>query len=369
MLARYNKLSSLLGLAALTLLAKSASADTVYGSVTCEPGTGACDACFASPAACNIIGQTTGPRSTCAPGPSATVSPGASYVIANPSVYMLHWGTYWNGAAAEAAGDVNAWSRIGTDWRFWKPLAEYSPGITYTASSAIPFGSSTVPGAVPAMGSATATHSVFISDANDIQAELINEIVANKIPQPDNQRIYVVVLPPYVGTQEYGFSGYHSFVSFSGHYVWYAVIVEQNPPSSFANPQFPTAQWRPRDYLISHELYEATSDPIPGLGWHSQSCGGGSEVADLCEQLFANPIDGYTVATFWSNAANGCVGPAFLDTSIPPTPGIGDGCGYQCNENSDTLQTVCKTVKCPKCTTPAQCCTQAGGYWDGKYCE
>jgi hypothetical protein len=363
-------LSALLAFAAVSLASGAAGATTVYGSVTCEASTGACDACPAIPAPCNMIGQTTGPRSTCAPGAAATVSaPSNRHTLTTPSVVLTHWGNYWSAQASEAAGDVDAWETIGRDWRFWQPLSEYS-AIPYTSGSTIPFSSATVTTAVPAMNAASASNTVTISDVNDIQNELIHEMVQNVIPMPDSQKIYVVVLPPYVQTAGDGFSGYHSWFSFNGQYVFYAVIPQRTPPASFANPQFPTAEWRPRDYLISHELYEATTDPLwsLGSGWSTSGCGSATEVADLCEFLFANPIDGFTVATFWSNASNGCVGPASLDTRPPPKPTRLDGCGYMCNENYDTLQQSCATISC-RCYSPAQCCEQAGGYWDGKYCE
>jgi hypothetical protein len=193
-------------------------------------------------------------------------------------------------------------------------------------------------------------------------------MAATTIPMPDSSRIYVVVLPPYVQTSGDGFSGYHSWFSFNGQYVWYAVIPQKTPPASFANPQFPTAEWRPRDYLIAHEVYEATSDPMPFTGFSLGGCGPYTEIADICEGFFSNPIDGYTVATLWSNAAGGCVGPASLDTAAPSVPTRFEGCGYVCNENTDTLQKSCKQISCA-CGSPAQCCILAGGEWDGKYCE
>jgi hypothetical protein len=316
------------------LAAPAAGAQTVYGFATCNPQTGACDYCHL-PGVCNMqVAQ-----GSCSGSPASVSAPASPSVIANPTVYLVHWGSYWTSNASQAAGDVTVWKKIGTDWRFWQPLSEYSPGITYGSPSVIDFGSQTVPGANP-WGTGT-----YVADWQ-VQAELKNELDAATLLPPDGHRIYVIVLPPGV-SDDYGLTGYHGYLSYGSQSVPYAVIATASPNGFvISNPTFASATWRGIDTLISHEVYEATTDLLTQpFGWTNGACGTSTEIADICESFFSNPIDGYTVATFWSNKAGGCIGPVDLNTTDPGPPAY--GCGWQCNTNTDTTISNCATLTCP----------------------
>ena len=171
--------------------------------------------------------------------------------------------------------------------------------------------------------------------------------------------IWVVILPPgvSVGTTP---DAYHASVNISGLNYPYAAIPGSGaiPGDSYfegQNPFFPTAKMRGQDIAISHEVYEAVTDSA-GMGWWAPACAG-QEVADLCEGLVTDPIDGYTLSSFWSNAAQGCVGPANLNTTTPKTPPCG------CAENKDTLAEACTgTLCCPRGTGDCggYCCRCVG---------
>jgi hypothetical protein len=360
-----------------------AGAQTVYGTATCSTQTGACDECFYTPGfPCNDMLPSppfVGYPGACS-GTTASVSaPSSPSVIANPTLYLLHWGSYWSSHASDAATDVTAWHTIGTDWRFWAPLAEYSPGITYGPGASIGFGATTVTNLLTGVSTASG---VTVHDYQ-VQAELAAEITSSVIPAPDGHRIYVVMLPPGVAG-EYGYTGYHGPIANGSQQAGYAVISTQNPTTT-STPTYSFesyAVWRGIDSQISHEIYETTTDLwLAPSGWSTWVCGWASEVADLCEDFFSDPIDGYVVSTFWSNKASGCVGPANLDTSVPKIPAA-PSCGDPvCNVNKDTLFEQCATLDCPSeylcganhlcrhCVGAAQCCAAAGGVWDGKYCE
>jgi len=53
----------------------------------------------------------------------------------------------------------------------------------------------------------------------------------------------------------------------------------------------------------SHELCEAITDPIPGLGWYDDTNG---EIGDICAWQ-TKKAGAYTVQLEWSNKAGGCV--------------------------------------------------------------
>lgn len=359
--------SAVFALAFATSHLASAYAGIVYGGVSCAAGS-ACDDCNPNLATCDrdgLLFQSPYP-SMCTPGeePIAISLASPAAVVANPNIFMLHWGNYWEGAGGDLANDdVGAWKTIGTDWRFWSPLAEYSPSIAaYGPLSRIPFGWQTIPNpsAASAINSAGPSSIVTITD-HEIQTELNLEIVSGTqgVPMSNRTQIYVIVLPPYVQTELSGNSyHWHFNLTTTGQSVWYAVITglvsEQH--ASSPNSQFPKAQYRGMDHVIAHEVYEAVTNPEGGFGYVVQEECGGGEIADMCEDFYSDPIDGYSVGTFWANQAGGCVGPANLDISPPPPPSPDDGCGLLCNENTDTLETNCVFFKCPPphCT-PATC--------------
>jgi hypothetical protein len=99
---------------------------------------------------------------------------------------------------------------------------------------------------------------------------------------PEQGVAYVIVLPPGSGStysNQMGFAGYHFF----GHGVPYAVVT-------------------PNEILISHEIYEMTTDPAM-LGIHVS---GLKEVGDVCEGRFVD-FAGITVQQVWSFAKNQCL--------------------------------------------------------------
>jgi hypothetical protein len=53
----------------------------------------------------------------------------------------------------------------------------------------------------------------------------------------------------------------------------------------------------------SHELCEAITDPIPGLGWYDDTNG---EIGDICAWQ-TRKLGAYTVQLEWSNKASACV--------------------------------------------------------------
>jgi hypothetical protein len=53
----------------------------------------------------------------------------------------------------------------------------------------------------------------------------------------------------------------------------------------------------------SHELCEAITDAVPGMGWYDDNNG---EIGDICAWKMKQ-VGGYTVQQEWSNKANNCV--------------------------------------------------------------
>lgn len=136
-----------------------------------------------------------------------------------------------------------------------------------------------------------------------IQHMLQGLIAAGSVPPASANRLYFIYLPPGVKVIQGGsascqaFCGYHNDIAGQ---VFYAAI-----------PFFPgcsgcTGGLAPFDALTStssHELCEATTDPIPGQGWYDDSNG---EIGDICAWK-TKMLGAYTVQLEWSNSANQCV--------------------------------------------------------------
>jgi hypothetical protein len=58
--------------------------------------------------------------------------------------------------------------------------------------------------------------------------------------------------------------------------------------------------------VVSHEMAEMATDPLPGEGWYSDTdiANGGGEIGDLCNMLMS--VDGQQVTMLWSNKDGDC---------------------------------------------------------------
>ena len=149
----------------------------------------------------------------------------------------------------------------------------------------------------------------YLQDSQ-IQAELQAQITAGHLQAPNANRLYVVYVEPGVAirtsdgaTSINTFLGYHD--SFTGRTasgssinLYYAVIAYpggRNPTSS--SQGFATDLDEMTD-VASHELGEAVTDPIPGLGWYDFNLDG--EIGDLTNlgyssNLHVTRLNGYLV--------------------------------------------------------------------------
>jgi hypothetical protein len=112
---------------------------------------------------------------------------------------------------------------------------------------------------------------------------------------PDTSTIYVVMLPNGV-TSAYdtssGFIGHHQTYTYKGTTIWYAVVEYSSDTRRTMN-------------VITHEVYEAATDPDLSTGYWDPAHGGETEVGDLCN-LQTLMIDGYPVQQVWSQQACAC---------------------------------------------------------------
>lgn len=150
---------------------------------------------------------------------------------------------------------------------------------------------------------------------------------ATGVPSPDDNSLYVVYLPPTVNISDFGKSTCSDFGAY--HFTSYLPETKFFGPfpfpstQSFAFAVVPTVCGTSMDaltQLASHEIIEASTDPVFGLGWVDNSTfdvtnlnrfATTGEAADICDLVVSTPpltlSNGISVVTYWSNKDNACV--------------------------------------------------------------
>ena len=125
-------------------------------------------------------------------------------------------------------------------------------------------------------------------DDSSFTATLNAEIQLGLLPYPNDNTLYVVMLPPNVYSGEMinnGWGGYHGHYSYGSQKYAYAIV-----------------SYSGNDVIISHELYEAVTDP--GLDSYFDRPNGG-EIGDLCAP-YTEGINGISVQKVWSQSLCSC---------------------------------------------------------------
>jgi hypothetical protein len=225
------------------------------------------------------------------------VAPHLSYrggpLLANVEVFTVYWGAAWNAAPQkQLMSQIEGFFTTILSSPLMTQLDEYSvPG------KKIGNGKHT--------GSAIVTSPPVKHSVADgaIQHMLRQEISVNpKFPQPGANTLYFVYLPPHVAVTSQGsksctsFCGYHNDINGQ---VFYAVM----PYPGCAGCVGSMALLDALTSTSSHELCEAITDAVPGLGWYDDHNG---EIGDICAWK-TKKVAGYTVQLEWSNSSNACV--------------------------------------------------------------
>jgi hypothetical protein len=202
-------------------------------------------------------------------------------LLTKPKIVLLWWSTYfWDVHNTEKHYYRNALSAFGNDSAFWNRLSEY--GITSGSYSGTidltRFG-----------GPSASLTEQAIRDALTYRFNVSNVT-------PDAETIYVVMLPNGVTSQydtSSGFIGHHQTYTYNGQNVWYAVVEYSTDTRQTLS-------------VITHEVYEAATDPDVSTGYWDPANGGETEIGDLCN-LQTMVIDGYPVQQVWSQKGCDCI--------------------------------------------------------------
>lgn len=252
------------------------------------------------------------PGGVVSPIDAATAAVGAAQLtyrggplITNIKLVGVYWGSAWSAAQQQSVSRTTIDNFLGdlAQSAYIDLLAEYSvSGMTIARGT---FQGSVVLGADPG---------AQVSD-DDIQALIQQRLADGTIPPWDANTLYALFLPSGTTVTQGGsascqtFCGYHNAIvdpASNAALAYYAVL--PYPDCSGCMQAADGSTLQPFDSLtsvISHEVAEAITDPIPGSGWYDDQNG---EIGDICAWQLAT-VDGYTVQQEWSNQAGSCVGP------------------------------------------------------------
>ena len=194
--------------------------------------------------------------------------------LINPRVHLIFWGN-WDQTQADNIS--NTWGDLFNNYSFWGIAQEYGAGIGLLADI---------------INSNSDLSLTSVSDAY-IRQELASEIYNKTLPAPDNNSIYVVLLPN--GTQsdvnvQYHYSGYHGYSTFEDPAVIYSVIGYNNTANI--------------NITISHEVLESTTDPDTITGYRGEL--GETEIGDFCNDV-SYVLNGISITKIWSQAYCKCI--------------------------------------------------------------
>ncbi len=213
-------------------------------------------------------------------------------LLCNAEVFTIFWGRTW-GTTPSSTALMEKLNLFFTDILvspMIDQLAEYN-----VPDQAIGYGSfigSEVISAGAPSGSVT---------DSELQTELEKWLKAKLVPKQTKNTLYFVYLEPGIVSIMGGarscqnYCGYHS----NAGRVYYSVMPYPACDGCLGGlPAFDALTG-----TSSHELCEAITDPVPGLGWYDDVNG---EIGDICAWTFKQ-VAGYTVQLEWSNREDRCV--------------------------------------------------------------
>jgi hypothetical protein len=242
---------------------------------------------------------------TCATTKGMSKQVATAPTLANPKVYFLFWGGYWQSGTglSEYNSYTSQWSFMAGSDSFYKQLAEYgiSDGKYLGASVQKPnFGGLTT---IPEQGA---------SGTSSITGQLLAEVGHNGVPARDANTLYVIMMPN-------GISSNYCKGKCGGHHQA-ATLQGTDPSISSTNIYYAVMEYNSSmattNTTIAHEIYEGITDPVIGTAWcdntatkpdgtPAHDCGQ-NEIGDCCDGQ-QQSLRGDTVQKVWSQARQQCL--------------------------------------------------------------
>jgi hypothetical protein len=210
-----------------------------------------------------------------------------AHILDQPKLMLLWWssGFFWRANAPRERYITMACDKVMNDPAFWNRLREY--GVT---------GGSFIDSKALTKYGGTSTS---VSES-DIQTLLDAWFKANNLPV-DEQTIYTVMLPGGITSQ------YDTSNGYIGHHQTYRSTTRAGADVVYAVVEYDPDVRRMMS-VITHEVYEAATNPDLKTGYYDHDKGGETEIGDMCNlQLLPGGMDGYPIHTVWSQDQCGCI--------------------------------------------------------------
>jgi hypothetical protein len=214
-------------------------------------------------------------------------------LLGNVQLHTLYWGDWWNTTAGKAQrGTMDIFLQHLVKSKFVANLVQFGrPGM------AIGLGTH--------LGSMVLTGADVTSEISDeaMRTKLAETISGNAALDVTANSLYLVLTPPGVvisnhdgETSSDGICGYHWVIPDDPD-----LALETAERIVYAVVPYPTGEclggvvrFRAHTRIISHEIAEAITDPVPGKGWY----GDDGEIADGSQAGVMQ--DGYLVSKTWT---------------------------------------------------------------------
>lgn len=214
----------------------------------------------------------------------------SSWLLKTPEMHFIYDGSYWTTSTnfIEPQYYQNAWHNMLDLGTFLQRLSEY--GIQ--SGTLDPVDHYSEPKLDVNSGFNLISKQITVDDSI-LVADINNNILAGTIPFPNDNTIYVIMLPPNVITATMvnnSWNGYHGNTTYGSSRYAFAIIQYS---SNYDNT----------DEIVGHELMEASSNPDDNSGYFDDKTG--KEIGDICES-YTEQVDGYAVQKVFSESLCKC---------------------------------------------------------------
>jgi uncharacterized repeat protein (TIGR01451 family) len=258
------------------------------------------------------------------------IGPLSGRVLDNPSIFNVFWDDNWNDhhSGAFSTDSIDNMTKALVSSKYFDGASQYGVGAASFDDS------NTSGGLLNPCPSTPGSTTDFVSILGFIECEV--SLLPTGVPSPGGNSLYVVYLPRGTTIDNFGIN--KSCDSFGAyHFMGTAVTLLGGRQFAFAVIPLDCAHGSADELstLVSHEVIEAATDPNVVLGWidnskfditNLQPLFTQGEASDICEpgvgDAPAPPVrldGGLLVATYWSNADNGCVPIPTADLALTKT--------------------------------------------------
>lgn len=210
------------------------------------------------------------------------------WLLTNPEIHFDFWGDWSSQTKYDPNYFWSTWFNLIENDGVLSRLSEY--GIHRGEVDPYYYGNNGSPALGDAGVAVTDAGAEQIDDST-IVPQLQHEIQFSQLPYPNDDTLYVVMLPPNittVGMVKNSWSAYHNWAMYGSQRFTFAVVTFNN-------------EWT--NVYASHEIGEAATDPDLSSGYYDSATG--EEVGDLCNGE-GTSVSGIVVQTYWSQTLCDC---------------------------------------------------------------